>query len=71
MLGHIIVITVLAVIVLSLGSGMVYLVKDSSDSKRTVRALTIRITLSLLLIGLLFLLWALGLLHPHGVYPAR
>ncbi|HET7307181.1 MAG TPA: twin transmembrane helix small protein [Gammaproteobacteria bacterium] len=68
MLGHVIVIAVLAVIVISLGSGMFYLVKDSSDSKRTVRALTIRITLSLLLIGLLFVLYALGLIHPHGIY---
>ncbi|HET8553184.1 MAG TPA: twin transmembrane helix small protein [Gammaproteobacteria bacterium] len=68
MLGHLIVIAVLAVIVISLGSGMFYLVKDSSDSKRTVRALTIRITLSLLLIGLLFVLYALGLIQPHGIY---
>lgn len=71
MLGHLIVIAVLAVIVISLGSGMFYLVKDSSDSKRTVRALTIRITLSLLLIGLLFVLYALGMIHPHGIYPNR
>lgn len=70
MLGNFIVIAVLAVIVVSLGSGMIYLVKDRSDSTRTVKALTIRITLSLALIGLLFVLYALGLLHPHGVYPA-
>lgn len=71
MLGKIIVIAILAVVVLSLGSGMFYLVRDTSDSRRTVRALTIRITLSLVLIGVLFLLYALGLVHPHNVVPGR
>ncbi|HET6726302.1 MAG TPA: twin transmembrane helix small protein [Gammaproteobacteria bacterium] len=70
-MGTFIVIAVLAVIVVSLGSGMFYLVKDRDDSTRTVKALTIRITLSLLLIGLLFVLYALGLIHPHGIYPTR
>lgn len=71
MLGKIIVIAILAVVVVSLGSGMFYLVRDTSDSRRTVRALTIRITLSLVLIGVLFLLYALGLVHPHNVVPGR
>jgi integral membrane sensor domain MASE1 len=63
-----IVIAVLAVIVVSLLSGMYYLVKDHGDSTRTVKALTIRIALSLVLIGLLFVLYALGYLHPHDIY---
>lgn len=70
-MGNWIVIAVLAVIVVSLGSGMFYLVKDRSDSTRTVKALTIRIGLSIALIGLLFVLYALGVIHPHGVYPAQ
>lgn len=70
-LGTFIVIAVLAVIVVSLGSGMFYLVKDRDDSTRTVKALTIRITLSLLLVGLLFVLYALGLIHPHDIYPTH
>ncbi|HET7676030.1 MAG TPA: twin transmembrane helix small protein [Gammaproteobacteria bacterium] len=71
MLGKVIVIAILAVVILSLGSGMFYLVRDTSDSRRTVKALTIRITLSLVLIGVLFLLYALGLVHPHNVVPGR
>lgn len=67
MLGKIIVLAVLVIVILSLGSGMYYLVKDRDDSTRTVKALTIRIAVSLLLFGLLFLLYALGLIHPHGV----
>ncbi|HET6655046.1 MAG TPA: twin transmembrane helix small protein [Gammaproteobacteria bacterium] len=70
-MGTWIVIAILAVIVLSLGSGMFYLVKDRSDSTRTVRALTIRIALSIVLVGLLFVLYALGLIHPHGIYPSQ
>ncbi|HET6655359.1 MAG TPA: twin transmembrane helix small protein [Gammaproteobacteria bacterium] len=70
-MGTWIVIVVLAVVVVSLGSGMFYLISDRSDSTRTVKALTIRIALSIALIGLLFVLYALGLIHPHGVYPSQ
>lgn len=71
MLSQIIVIGILVIVVLSLGSGMVYLVRDDGSSTRTVKALTVRITLSLVLIGVLFLLYFLGLIHPHGVNPTR
>lgn len=71
MFGTIIVIAILAVVVLSLGSGMFYLVRDDGKSNRTVKALTVRITLSLVLIGVLFLLYALGLIHPHNINPGR
>lgn len=71
MFGTVIVIAILVVVVLSLGSGMFYLVRDDSKSNRTVKALTVRITLSLVLIGLLFLLYALGLIHPHNITPGR
>jgi hypothetical protein len=55
-------------IVLSLGEGMYYLAKDdgSEDRTRVVRALTVRIVLSLVLFGLLMLGYFTGVLHPHG-----
>ena len=63
-----IVITLLA-IVASLASAMLYLVKDKGTSERTVRALTVRISLSVLLFVLLMVGYATGVLQPHGVHP--
>lgn len=57
-------------ILISLGSGMVYLVRDSGkDSKRVVKALTWRIGLSIALFVILLLAWANGLIQPHGLMP--
>jgi len=53
-------------IVASLGSGLFYMVKDKGESKRMVRALTIRIALSVtLLLFLVFAGWQ-GWIAPHG-----
>jgi small neutral amino acid transporter SnatA (MarC family) len=69
MLTKIIVVLFLFAIIGSLGSGLYYLVRDKGSSDRTVRALTVRISLSVLLFILLMLAYATGLLQPHGVYP--
>jgi small neutral amino acid transporter SnatA (MarC family) len=69
MLTKIIVVLFLFAIIGSLGSGLYYLVKDKGSSDRTVRALTVRISLSVLLFILLMLAYATGVLQPHGVYP--
>jgi hypothetical protein len=63
------VLLVLAFIVFSLGQGMYYLAKDDGDEDKTrvVRALTVRIVLSLTLFGLLMAGYMLGLLQPHNV----
>lgn len=63
------VLLVLAFIVFSLGQGMYYLAKDDGDEDKTrvVRALTVRIVLSLTLFGLLMLGYMFGLLQPHNV----
>jgi hypothetical protein len=63
------VILVLVFIIFSLGQGMYYLAKDDGeeDKTRVVRALTVRIVLSLTLFGLLMLGYFTGLLQPHGV----
>lgn len=65
----IIVVITLLVIVGSLASAAFFLVKDTGDSNRTVRALTWRIGLSITLF--LFLLFAsyMGWIQPHGALP--
>lgn len=64
-------IVALALIVLSLASGMVYLVKDKGKTDRTAKALTVRITLSVSLFALLMLGVATGHIKPHGIYPPQ
>ncbi|MGX2039058.1 twin transmembrane helix small protein [Methylocaldum sp. MU1018] len=65
------IILVLLIIIGSLGTALVYLVKDRARSPRTVKALTIRIGLSIGLFFLLLLAYRLGLLHPHGLPVGR
>lgn len=54
-------------IVASLGSGLVFLVKDrgAAESRRTVKALTLRIALSMLLFVLLVILMLTGVITPN------
>lgn len=54
-------------IVGSLGSALFYLMRDHGGSDRTVRALTVRIGLSIGLFGMLFLLRWLGFIEPHSL----
>lgn len=63
------VLLLLGFIVFSLGQGMYYLAKDDGemDKTRLVRALTVRIVLSLVLFGLLILGYSFGLIEPHAV----
>jgi len=63
------VLVVLAFIVFTLGQGMYYLAKDDGDVDKTrvVKALTVRIVLSLTLFGLLILGYFAGVLEPHGM----
>lgn len=53
-------------IVLSLGSALVHLVRGKGDSQKMARALTIRVSLSILLFVLLLVAWWLGWIQPHG-----
>ena len=61
------IVALLAAIVASLATGLFYLVKDGSQSKRMVNALTLRVALSVLLFILLFVAWKGGLITPHGI----
>jgi hypothetical protein len=62
-----IVLALLASVVFSLGSAMVYLMREPHGSKKTVRALTWRIGLSLAVFVLLIVGYLTGLLEPHGI----
>ena len=69
MLIKILIVCALIAILVSLASGMFFLVKDKGQTERTARALTVRIVLSVSLFGLLMLGIFTGHIKPHGVYP--
>ena len=52
----------------NLGAGLYYMLTDKGQSDRTVKALTRRIGLSVVLIALVLLAVAMGWIRPHGVY---
>jgi hypothetical protein len=69
---RIVVLIALAAIVASLGSALYHLSRGrEQDSAKLVRALTIRITLSLVLFALIMIAWYAGLVTPHGIIPYR
>ena len=57
----------LGFIVYNLGMGCWYMLTERSDSTRAVKALSWRIGLSILLIGLIGLGIATGVVKPHGI----
>ncbi|HHW75486.1 MAG TPA: twin transmembrane helix small protein [Xanthomonadaceae bacterium] len=61
------VVFVLLLILASLGSGLFFLIHDQSRSPRAVKALTVRVALSVGLFLLLLLAYAVGLIKPHGL----
>ncbi len=67
MLGKVLVIAIFIAILASLGSALVFLIKDRGGTTRTAKALTARIGISIGLFALLFVLWWLGLITPHGI----
>ena len=69
MITKVIIVLFLLGIIGSLFSGLFLLMKDKGTSERTVRALTVRVSLSVLLFILLMIGFATGLLQPHGIHP--
>ena len=69
MLAKLVVVAIFIGVLASLASALLYLVKDRGQSDRTVKALTMRVGISIGLLCLLVLLWALGLIQPHGIRP--
>jgi drug/metabolite transporter (DMT)-like permease len=66
MLAKLLIILILIAILGSLAYGLYTLVVDRGESTRTVKALTVRVSLSVGLFFLLLILFATGLIKPHG-----
>ncbi|MBI2992932.1 MAG: twin transmembrane helix small protein [Gammaproteobacteria bacterium] len=62
-----IIVLLLIAVFISLTSGLAFLVRDQGKTERTVKSLTVRVVLSLALIILLVVGFALGLIQPHGL----
>ena len=62
-----VVIAFLVIILLSLGSALYYLIRDKGKSERTVKALTVRIALSVTLFVLLMIGHYFGLIPKSGL----
>ncbi|MDB5986713.1 MAG: twin transrane helix small protein [Nevskia sp.] len=67
MIPKLIIVVLLLAIVVSLFSGLTFLLRDSSQSRRTVWALTIRVGLSVTLVLFLLLSLYMGWIKPHGI----
>ena len=65
------IIALLVAILGSLFSGLFFLNRDQAGSGRMARALTVRITLSVLLFIVLLAAWCRGGLQPHDITPSR
>ena len=67
MLIKIAIVIFFVVIVYNLGAGLFYMMSDKGTTNRTVKALTWRIGLSVLLIMLIMLgIWT-GVIQPHDI----
>ena len=67
MIFKIVVLTLLAIVILSLGSALYHFVKNGGDSEKMLKALTWRIGLSVFIFLLLLIGQAVGLIQPHGL----
>lgn len=65
MFTKIVIISIMLIILIALGSGLLFLIKDGGKSNRTVKALTFRIGLSVILFLFLLFGFAMGWLSPH------
>ena len=61
------IIAFIILIIWNLGAGLYYMMVDKGKTNRTVKSLSWRIGLSVLLIGLLFLGIITGFVKPHGI----
>jgi len=64
---HIIILLFFVFIVYSLGSALFYMMKDQGGSKRMVKALTMRIGISILLFVFIIISFWMGWIKPTGV----
>jgi hypothetical protein len=61
------VVAALIAIVASLGTALYHLASGRGDSQKMVRALAVRVALSIALFVLLLFAWRSGLIVPHGI----
>lgn len=64
---RILIVCLLAAIVVSLGTALYHLSSGRGDPAKMMRALTIRISLSIALFVLLLIAWRAGLITPRGL----
>jgi len=65
----ILLISLMLVVLYSLASALFYLTKDKTGSKRMLKALTWRISISIGLFALLCIAYFMGWIYPHPVAP--
>ena len=66
-LKTLLIVAFLIAIVWNLGAGLYYMMTDKGRSNRTVKALSWRIGLSVLLIVLIIIGMLTGIIQPHGI----
>jgi len=67
MLFKIIIIGLLLVILFSLGTALFSMLKNEPESNRTVKALTVRVALSIALLILIMVGYSMGWITPHNL----
>lgn len=67
MFTKIFILIIMLIILITLFSGLLFLVRDNGKTKNTVKALTWRIALSLGLFIFLMIAFSLHWINPHGV----
>lgn len=67
MLAKLLIIAVFLTVLFALGSALFFMMRDRGTGERAVRALTLRVGLSLALFVLLFIMFAAGYIQPHGL----
>jgi len=69
MLPRLIILVILLAILASLFSGVYFMLHDRGQSTRNVKALTIRIGLSIFLFIVLIVAYLTGVIQPNSVHP--
>jgi len=67
MFTKIFILIIMLIILITLFSGLIFLVRDNGKTKNTVKALTWRIALSLSLFIFLIIAFSLHWINPHGL----
>ncbi len=68
MIAKVIIVIMLLLIVGSLFSALFFLAKDRGQNDRTVKALTLRVSLSVALFAMLMIAYYFDLITPTGLY---